>query len=353
MRGAHSNSRPTHFVAVEVTGLVREELIKVQDVLEEAIGEEGMYRIVPGKMHITLALLRLPSDHLIATAITSLSSSLSCHPAVLAHVVGVHSFGGHPPKVVWAAISPNKSLSLLRAAVLNALRGPLLVPDDDRPWTPHITLFKGGQAGPTMARSMLPFAETPFGTVLFDRVHLLKMGGRDPHYHPVAGSPVQLASLVPSPDDEALRLCYQVEVASFPPDEAASLPGMTMRRDVAGSLFCWLRHSETGQVLGFCNATATCQNELTHDSMSHHEPDGRLICIHSVTVPPALRRKGIGLRMLLAYLDHVKALNCYSGAALICKADLISFYEQAGFVCRGESKVVHGKDTWYDCEMRF
>jgi hypothetical protein len=36
---------------------------------------------------------------------------------------------------------------------------------------------------------------------------------------------------------------------------------------------------------------------------------------------------------------------------LICKSDLINFYQNVGFYLIGESEVVHGKDKWF--EMKY
>ena len=65
----------------------------------------------------------------------------------------------------------------------------------------------------------------------------MKMGGDGPEYEEICS--VQLASIRFNPDDNALAKLYQAEIASFPPEEAATLDGMKMRRDQAGSLFCY------------------------------------------------------------------------------------------------------------------
>ena len=87
--------------------------------------------------------------------------------------------------------------------------------------------------------------------------------------------------------------------------------------------------------------------------MERHEPDGKLVCIHSVTVVPEFRRQGLGLAMLREYLTALRARRLYSGAALICHDELIEFYRQAGFRLIGESAVVHGPDPWFDmtCDL--
>lgn len=38
---------------------------------------------------------------------------------------------------------------------------------------------------------------------------------------------------------------------------------------------------------------------------------------------------------------------------MITKQGLVQLYEKAGFVMRGESEVVHGKDTWYEMGVDF
>lgn len=110
--------------------------------------------------------------------------------------------------------------------------------------------------------------------------------------------------------------------------------------------------SRDAQVLGYVCGTLSPQTQLTHESMAQHHADGITLCIHSVCVDSLERRKGIGLGMLRAYVNMVRlARTKLQSIRLICKQQLVHFYELAGFAVVGPSPVVHGQDTWIECAM--
>jgi hypothetical protein len=67
----------------------------------------------------------------------------------------------------------------------------------------------------------------------------------------------------------------------------------TAHRSTNMRLLCPLLRS---YVCGTCSSSSS----LTHESMSTHEPDGRLLCIHSVAVQQQHRRQGIASRWEVA-----------------------------------------------------
>ncbi|GLC71902.1 hypothetical protein PLESTF_001179100 [Pleodorina starrii] len=106
------------------------------------------------------------------------------------------------------------------------------------------------------------------------------------------------------------------------------------------------------EVVGYVCGTCTNAGRLTHDSMATHDPEGSLLCIHSVVVEAALRRKGLATRLLRAYVLYVQATTPNLRAVrLICKQDLIGLYEKAGFRLLGPSDVVHGRDPWFEMAL--
>jgi GNAT superfamily N-acetyltransferase len=135
-----------------------------------------------------------------------------------------------------------------------------------------------------------------------------------------------------------------LELASYPADEAADEENIKKRMTEARPYFVvW---ENEGKLVGFMNGTLTSAKELTHESMYKHEPEGSLLCIHSVVVDPAMRRKGVGSAMLRDYTKQVKeeASSVVEEIRLICKENLIGFYIAGGFALLGPSPVVHGKD---------
>ena len=81
-------------------------------------------------------------------------------------------------------------------------------------------------------------------------------------------------------------------------------PIYQMRIEQAADVFLVAMRPDdpSGAVVGFVCGTRTAAPALTHASMSTHDPEGPLLCVHSVVVDPGLRRKGLARKMLRAYL---------------------------------------------------
>lgn len=54
--------------------------------------------------------------------------------------------------------------------------------------------------------------------------------------------------------------------------------------------------SPADQIVGYCCGTLTAADGLTEESMAGHEPEGSLLCIHSVCVDEQHRRNGIATK---------------------------------------------------------
>jgi hypothetical protein len=85
-----------------------------------------------------------------------------------------------------------------------------------------------------------------------------------------------------------------LEAASFPPDEMAEEVTVKARIADAGKFF-QIVTTEASAICGFVNGTCITAEKITEESMTEHEPSGRSLVIHSVTVDPAYRRKGTAL----------------------------------------------------------
>eukprot|EP00752_Nemacystus_decipiens_P014708 g13098.t2 len=154
-----------------------------------------------------------------------------------------------------------------------------------------------------------------------------------------------------------LEAAVDIETASYPEDEAASPENMRFRRANAGAFFleATLKESggggEAGELAGFVCGTLSQGEELSHESMHLHDPDGATLCIHSVAVAEKFRRRGFATSMLKAYVENVALTQLgVRRICLIAKAGLLGMYASAGFSLKGLSPVVHGKDPWF--EMR-
>ena len=143
--------------------------------------------------------------------------------------------------------------------------------------------------------------------------------------------------------------CAELEAAGYPPDEAASPERLAFRKHNAGDFFLVAERSSTGAVVGFCCGTLTRAATLTAEAMATHEPDGTLLCIHSVCVAQEARRRGVALSLLRAYLQLLPAVApAVRSVRLIAKPYLTPLYERAGFRLLGPSDVVHGAEAWLE-----
>jgi ribosomal protein S18 acetylase RimI-like enzyme len=133
-----------------------------------------------------------------------------------------------------------------------------------------------------------------------------------------------------------------LEAESFPADEAASPETIQFRISNAGKYFFTYRNSER-ELAGFINGTCIVGLQLLHDSMTNHEPEGRTLVIHSVTVRESLRRGHLGTAMLKEYVRRMKNELSIDYILLLSKAHMLSFYVNCGFQINKLSDVSHGQ----------
>lgn len=142
---------------------------------------------------------------------------------------------------------------------------------------------------------------------------------------------------------------FTLEEASYPSDEMATRAKLELRLTAAGDYFYVLReaaaHGTHGPVVGY--VCGTLAKALTEESMAEHDPEGRLLCIHSVVVAPRWRRRGIAGWMVRQYCSRVAQLQQQVDSfALLSKEPNAPLYERCGFESLGDSGVDHGADTW-------
>ncbi|KAG7397328.1 hypothetical protein PHYBOEH_000910 [Phytophthora boehmeriae] len=159
--------------------------------------------------------------------------------------------------------------------------------------------------------------------------------------------------LAPLQSEDDIRRVAAMEAASYPADEAATESGIRFRQKNAGAFF-WVAYlADNGDTpIGFVNGTLTTHGELTDESMSEHEPEGDLLCIHSVVVDKAYRRRGFAAQMLKKYVQGiVESQLQVKRIILIAKAYLVGFYVSCGFSVTRLSPVVHGVDPWLELDL--
>jgi len=111
-----------------------------------------------------------------------------------------------------------------------------------------------------------------------------------------------------------------------------------------------VKSPENHELIGYVCSTLSPSQSLTLDSMANHVSGASSVCLYSVNVTPAHRRKGIASAMLREYISRVSAMGTYDRILLITHEELRPLYERVGFEFVGPSSVQLGSKPWY--EMR-
>lgn len=144
-----------------------------------------------------------------------------------------------------------------------------------------------------------------------------------------------------------VQAVINLELASYPQDEAASPEKIHYRVEEAGNYFLVAKLDT--QVVGFINGTCIQGKRITHSSMSTHDSAGRTLVIHSVVTHSSYRRKGLAAWMIENYLKYLRKENLVDDVLLLCKSKLMPLYLSAGFQFSRISDVVHGQVSLH-CE---
>ena len=121
-----------------------------------------------------------------------------------------------------------------------------------------------------------------------------------------------------------------------------------------------------GSLLAMIHGTRTSSLVTDDDSMTigSFDPNGATVALHSLSVHPGWRARGLGTRVLREYLGRVGNVEGVERVSLIAHEELVPFYQRcldarteltsrSGFVNHGKSESQYGGVTWYDCVYSF
>jgi len=106
-------------------------------------------------------------------------------------------------------------------------------------------------------------------------------------------------------------------------------------------------------VIGHVNSGATNKEDITDEAfkaMVGHEQNGANIVIFSLAVLPEFQRQGIAKQLMLQFIEASKKLGNQK-IMLICKSNLIDYYQKYGFIYTGESASTHGGSEWHEMHL--
>jgi len=163
------------FIAIEIPAAVRENLSRAQELC--ARSNVRVSWVPAENLHLTLAFL----GDVVESTLEPLRAGLDAAAAdVLPFSMRVKGAGtfGRPgfPRVAWAGIEgPPTELQRVHVG-LKALLDGLGIPQEDRPFAPHITLgrVKGPDKGGALTSALASIKNDAFGDFLVDRLLIMR-----------------------------------------------------------------------------------------------------------------------------------------------------------------------------------
>ncbi len=105
-----------------------------------------------------------------------------------------------------------------------------------------------------------------------------------------------------------------------------------------------------GEIIGLVNSASTDKEDITGEELKDmvgHVKDGGNIVIFSLAVLPESQGNGISKQLMARFIEVSKALR-KEKVLLICKSELIPYYQNYGFFYGGKSSSKHGGFEWHE-----
>ncbi len=148
-----------------------------------------------------------------------------------------------------------------------------------------------------------------------------------------------------------LEECFLVEIAGFPPEEAATKGTIQRRIDTFPQGF-FVAEKE-GRIVGMLNSCSTNKEDISDEELKQlvgHDPNGRNMVVFALAVLPEFQKQGIARRLMSRCLEEARECQ-KKNVLLMCKQHLIDYYERMGFAYVGLSKSTHGGAEWHEMRL--
>jgi len=145
-----------------------------------------------------------------------------------------------------------------------------------------------------------------------------------------------------------IEWCYKIEKECFAHSEAASMKSLKDRAVLYPDGFIVAEVDQS--VIGMVNSGSTNSDDITDEEFKKligHTENGKNIVIFSVSVLPEHQSKGVATTLVKQFIVRAQELG-KEKVLLLCKTDLISFYEKLGFFYGGISSSTHGGVEWHE-----
>jgi ribosomal protein S18 acetylase RimI-like enzyme len=141
--------------------------------------------------------------------------------------------------------------------------------------------------------------------------------------------------------------CYRTESACYTSDGAT-------REKILKRIILFpegfLIAESAGEIIGLINSASTDKEDITDEELKDmvgHVKDGRNTVIFSLAVLPEFQGNGISKQLMTRFIEVSKVLK-KEKVLLICKSELIPYYQNYRFIYGGKSKSQHGGFEWHE-----
>jgi len=148
-----------------------------------------------------------------------------------------------------------------------------------------------------------------------------------------------------------LAECCAVETSGFSPEEAASRETIKLRMDMFSQGFFVAEFN--GQVVGMLNSGCTNKDDISDEELKQligHDINGKNMVVFALAVLPEFQRRGIAKQLMLSFVEEARR-NKKEKVLLMCKRNLIAYYQGLGFAHAGLSRSTHGGAEWHEMRL--
>ena len=145
--------------------------------------------------------------------------------------------------------------------------------------------------------------------------------------------------------------CYRTESACYTSDGATR--EKILKRIMLFPEGFLIADSE-GDIIGLINSASTDKENIADEEfkdMVGHVKDGGNMVIFSLAVLPEFRGNGISKQLMVRFVEVSKFLK-KAKILLICKSELIPYYQNYSFLYGGKSNSKHGGFEWHEMYLR-
>lgn len=190
------------FVAVEIGELLSRKVAEVSRELQRRAADAAPHAKVtwvpPDRMHLTIRFIGEVDDGKAALVLEAFEPPLPV-PSFGLTLCGVGTFPrGGTPRVVWIGVTEGREALLAIERAVTARLASLGIPEEDRAFSPHLTLARVREPGRLKAARLVDgLTECTIGSVRVDAITLFhsKLSPKGPTYTPL------LRSVLGGPED--------------------------------------------------------------------------------------------------------------------------------------------------------